>query len=458
MQISGGSAAGSEDIKRPLALFERALYLDGQLPVSVTVTACLRGRIDEASMRHALDRVQAKHPILRCLILPQDGRPWFVLQDPAPPIPLRIVERQNGDDWVAQSMRESLQRFDGSREPLARLIWVRGETHSELVLVCHHAVCDGRSTLTLLREILLLCDQPDRAIGRHTSLNAIRDVFPAKVLADRALQRRIRWKVAVLKLLLRLPRARRSWSYGEIYRNFWALDEAASQRLVERCKTEHVNAFAAINVAFMLAFREVCGAKGIEKFVAPVDVRRHLPGLEADSLFAVAGTVTLSLGATRADKLARTDFWDLARALETDMKQKIKQLGPSIRTNFLGMEHLHGVYHRMIAYAGSQRAGRQVSLSYVGRLKFVQEYRDFRLESIKGLSATLAPTPANLVGISYFAGRFDLSFASDEVSLPQAQAARIRDMATATLLACAAPSVAVIASAPAMALVETEAV
>jgi Condensation domain len=423
-------------MKRPLAMYERAMYLNGGFHVNVMVTARIRGYIAEQRMEQALARVQAKHSVLRCLIVQEGNRPGFMMQDRPTPIPLRIVERRNDDDWVEVSMHESLQRFDGSRQPLARLIWVRGEMESELLLVCSHAICDGRSLLTLLQEILLLCDRPDADIGSPTTLNAIEEIFPARLWADRGLQRRIYWKAAVVKLLLRFARAGPGWTYGKIYRSLWTLDEQSSQLLVARCKAERVNLFAALSAATMLAFRAVCGGRHLEKFEAPVDIRRFLPDLRTDSLFAIAPTITLSLRKLRGVDPVSSDFWTLARALKTDMDRKIDGLDSTVYENFLGMEHMHDAYDRMVVYAQSKRAGQQVSLSYVGKLELAQHYRDFRLQEICDISAMMEPTPANLIAIYSFAGQFHFSLASDESSLPYAQALQIKEQVTATLLAC----------------------
>jgi NRPS condensation-like uncharacterized protein len=422
-------------MKRPLAMYERAMYLNRGFHVNVMVTARIRGSIAEERMQQALARVQAKHSVLRCLIVQDGNRPGFVMQDRPAPIPLRIAERRNDDDWVEVSMHESLQRFDGSRQPLARLIWLRGEAESELLLVCSHAICDGRSLLTLLQEILLLCDRPDADIGSPTSLNAIEEIFPARLWADRGLQRRIRRKAAVVKLLLRFARSGPGWTYGRIYRSLWTLDEQASKLLVAGCKAEGVSVFAALCVAFMLAFRVVC-ERNLERFEAPVDIRRFLPDLRTDSLFAIAPTIILSLRKLRGIDPVRSDFWTLARALKTEMDRKIDGLDSTVYENFLGMEHMHDAYDRMVVYAQSKRAGQQVSLSYVGKLELAQHYRDFRLQEICDISAMMEPTPANLIAIYSFAGQFHFSLASDEASLPYAQALQIKEQVTATLLAC----------------------
>lgn len=432
-------------MKRPLAMFERAMYLDGGFYVNVMVTARIHGRIHEDRLRQALDRVQAKHPVLGCLITQEGSRPWFVAQEHPVQIPLRIVDRRDDQQWVDVSTQESLKRFDGNCEPLAKVIWLRGDTESELLLVCSHAICDGRSLTTLVREILLLCDRPDADIGARTSLNGIEEIFPSSVLADRNLQRRIRWRVALMKLLLRFARSGREWKYGSIYRSLWTLDERASQLLVARCKAEGVNLFAALGLALMQGFCKVCGPKHIEKFEVPVDIRRYLPDLRPDSLFAIAPTITLSPQKLRGVYPLASSFWSSARLLKADMTKKIECLEPSVYSTFLGMEHLHDMYDRMVVYARSKRAGRQVSLSYVGRLDLNDKFRDFSLQEIRDISAMMSPTPANLVVIYSFAGKFYFSLSSDESSLPYAKALEIGDYVTATLHDCIAERVTPVA-------------
>ena len=423
-------------MKRPLAMFERAMYVDPRFHVNVMVTARIYGRIQERRMTEALAQVQAKHAILRCRVTWEDGRPYFVMEDKPAPVPLRIMARQTDEDWFEVSTQESLQRFDGGCQPLARMVWLQGEQRSELLLVCSHALCDGRSLVTLMREILLLCDQHEADIGSPTSLNGINEIFPTKILASRSLRRRIRWRAGTMKLMLRFVRPGSAWTYGRIYRTLWTIDEQASQSLVARCKAEDTSVFSALAIACMLAFRKICGTKQIKKFEAPVDIRRYLPNLRSDSLFAIAPTVVLALDRLRGVDPETADFWTMARALKRDMTARMDRLESTVYVTFLGMEQMHDVYERLVNYSQSRRAGRQVSLSYVGRVDLNQNYQHFRLEDICDISAMMTPTPANLVAIYSFAGKFHFSLSSDESSLPYAQAIAIKEQITATLCGC----------------------
>jgi len=424
-------------MKRPMAMFERAMYLEGSLYMNVMITVRIRGSLKEQQLRHALARIQEKHGTLRCLIVQEGGRPYFVEQAQPPAIPIRIVERSSDDDWFDVSMQDSLQRFDGSKLPLARLVWLRGELEHELLLICSHALCDGKSLLLLLQQILQLCDQPDADIGTPTTLNSLEEVFPSKVLADRGLRRHIRWRVALLKLTMKFtPLSKQRWTYGDIYRSLWQLDEQISQSLVARCRAEGVSVFAALAVAFLQAFEHVCGLEWIEMFEGSIDVRRYLPGLRTDSLFAVAPTIQLSLRKLGGLEGASSDFWTLARAMKQDMVKKIECQEAVTFKLFLGLEQLHDKYDRMLAQAQSKRAGRKVTLSYVGKLDLETNYSNFFLQDVCDISGMFSPTPANLVVVYSFAGRFYFSLSSDESSLPYKKAMQIRHQVVDILTLC----------------------
>ncbi|UHQ22826.1 condensation domain-containing protein [Lysobacter sp. 5GHs7-4] len=424
---------------RPLALFERALYGDGLWPGNVGVTACIDGTIAHAALQRALALAQARHPLLRCLVVERQGRPWFELQDRPPPIPLRVLERRGEEDWVALSAQELQRCFDGRREPLARLLWLRGETRSELVLVCHHAICDGRALSHLLGELLHWCEAPERSVETRHALPSFSELLPAIVRTDPGLQRSIRWRAAALSLALRwLVRDRPAQHYGAIYRELWTLDEAATRRLSELCRAQRVSAYVAISLAFVLAFRSVCGPRRIQRFVAPVDMRSLVTGIGEGDLFGIAPTVELRPGKTDAGTAAPAAFWERARALQADLQDKIEALPPKVYRNFLGLERLHHVFERMVVYARSRREGRQLTLSNLGRLSLAQDYRGFHLRAVRGISGVVGATPAHQVVISRYAGRYDFALASDEESLPRAQAQRIREHAMELLLALTA--------------------
>ena len=102
------------------------MYRDGRTPFTSVFTIQLLGRLEEGRLRQALARLQAKHPLLRCVIEDAVDGPRFVLQDRPAPIPLRIVERKKEDDWQTEVLASGWRRSTRVRDPLVRLVWLRG--------------------------------------------------------------------------------------------------------------------------------------------------------------------------------------------------------------------------------------------------------------------------------------------------------------------------------------------
>jgi hypothetical protein len=430
-------SAQSSGRSRPLLLLERTMYRDGRTPFTSVFTIQVAGELDEDRLRQALFREQAKHPLLRCVIVEAAGGPRFVLLDRPAPIPLRIVERIAGDHWETEARREWVAPFDGGREPLVRLVWLRADGVSELMLVGHHCICDGQSGITLVRELLSVYDQPEQDLGAYDALGAIEDIMPAALIEDRRFQRRVRWKARVLRLILFLKQRGGSASGPaiapeQIYFHRWNSGETAALELAERCRAEGVTVLAAVSAAFMQAFRDVRGARGLKKTCTMVDARRFLPQMRADAMFGLAPGVALSTKG-KADS-----FWARAREIKADLTRRVDRLGAGLYDNLAGLERLHDRYPRLVAYFERTPAVRNVTLSNLGRLDLPQQYRSFRLERVYSPLVMVSPTPANTVVISSFGGEMEFAIVSDEQSLPYAQALEIKQRAMDILRACVA--------------------
>jgi Condensation domain len=442
---SAGGTRQERSRSRRLLLLERTMYRDGRTPFTSIFTLQLLGRLEEVRLVQALSRVQAKHPLLRCVI--GDGAdskgPRFVLQDSPAPIPLRIVERQHDDDWQTEVRREWVAPFNAGRDPLVRLVWLRATEISELILVGHHCICDGQTGITLLRECLSAYDEPEKDLGTYNALGAIEDLVPATLLQNRSFKRRVRWKIGLLRLVLLCQRRKRTRStpliFGEqTYFHRWSCDESASRMLTERCRTEGVTVLAAMSVAFIQAFRDVCGAWALRKAYTMVNARRFLPLLHPDAMFGMVPGVELSMKGLPPphQTMSAESFWVCAQAIKADLTRRVDVLGRDIYGYLVGMEDMHGMYETLIANTESAKPARHVTFSNMGRLEFPQRYSSFWVETIYSPLVMVSPTPANTVVISSFAGHLELAIVSDEQSLPPAQAEAIRRRAMGILRNC----------------------
>jgi amino acid adenylation domain-containing protein len=117
----------------------------------------LRGALDVAALRRALDGVVARHEARRTrLVAGADGRPVQVI-DPAGPVELREVARADPDGAREFAAQEALAPFRLATGPLLRACLVRlADDEQVLVLVVHLAVFDEASLRVLLRELAAL--------------------------------------------------------------------------------------------------------------------------------------------------------------------------------------------------------------------------------------------------------------------------------------------------------------
>jgi hypothetical protein len=420
---------------RRLLLLERTMYREGRTPFTSVFTIQLLGRLQEDRLKQALTCLQAKHPLLRCVIENGADGPRFVLRDRPTPIPLRIVERKNDDHWQTEVRREWVAPFDASRDPLVGLVWLRGNEVSELILVGHHCICDGQAGLTLLRECLSAYDEPGQNLGTYDALGAMEDLVPAELLMDRKFHRRVRWKIAALRLMLLWQRRRRARATPPIrseqmYFHRWSLDKAASQTLTERCRAEGVTVLAAMSVAFLQAFRDVLGIQALRKAYTMVNARRFLPRLRPDAMFGMAPGVHLSMKALPPpQEMSASGFWTCAQAIKADLTRRVNVLGKDIYDYLVGMEGMHDMYGNLVRDTDGAPEVRHLTLSNMGRLEFPQRYQSFWVERIYSPLVMVSPTPANTVVISSFAGRLEIAIISDERSLPSVQAMAIRQRA-----------------------------
>jgi NRPS condensation-like uncharacterized protein len=422
-------------MKRKMMLCERVMYVDRDTTFTIVQAARIRGRLDPARLRHALDRIQLKHPMLRCSI--EDGDPpQVVLEDDPAPIPLRLVERKGDEDWQHQSHIERETRFASERAPLMRAVWIHGddshgEPVGELLIVCHHVICDGMSMMTLLRETLALCERPELDIGRLSGFNGLEDILPAQILGDRRIRRKAALKALAFRLFFSLRRKRKPVPQGEFYVLHWKLSRDDTAALAARARAEGVTLFAALAVAFSLAFRSVKGASANGKVFSPVDIRKFLPLIRPDGLFSAApGTIVALDTGTAPEQVDDAGFWEQARAFKTRLNQRVERLTRNVHEYFIGLEMLHSIFGQFIAERRSDLDQFDTTLSNIGRIEIQQQYQGFRVETVFSPTARLPWRSTTAVLMSGYAGELDFAFTCDEASLTREQAARVRDFAT----------------------------
>ena len=91
-------------------------------------------------------------------------------------------------DWIEVHARASRVPFEFETRPAIRFILVQAPELSELIILCHHMICDGMSLAYLARDLMMHLGEPDREVavlpvGRQERLQRV-DRSQVEQLAD----------------------------------------------------------------------------------------------------------------------------------------------------------------------------------------------------------------------------------------------------------------------------------
>lgn len=408
-------------MKRKLLCGERIMYVDAATPVNCTFAVTVRGIITEAQLRMALLKIQAKHPLLRAGIQKdQQGKPYFVSGSQMAEIPIRMVDRLSDHDWEKESQAEWKIPFDDINGPLARLVWLKSEQISDLMLVCAHCICDGTSFVALMREMLMLLDQPDQEIGVYPSFQSIQDLLPEAILANKKIILKAKVLSVLARAVLAVQVTKPKVLKGNHYLIHWKLDEETTAALLHSCRSENTTVYTALCVAFLDAFQFIKGAKARKKVICPVDIRRFVTEIKNDYLFAFAPTVDLSL-----DKDQDMDFWAKARKLKQDLQNKINKM--KVYELLMVTEYFHACIPKVIEYLKYTEGSHDFTFSNMGRLSIPQTYPFINVETIYSPSVAFPWRNPTTIVASTFKGQIDFTFLSNDAFLDYTMAIAIKN-------------------------------
>ncbi|GAJ24617.1 unnamed protein product, partial [marine sediment metagenome] len=140
-------------MKRKLNSFERRFFRSPNQTISIV--ARIKGYISEDDLKGALYKVGQQHLLLGVRIyLDENNEPWYT-NEKVPENPLRVVQRTSDEDWNRELLNEYKIRFKLATGPLARFVLLQSHEISEILIICHHVICDGTSLAILARDLLL---------------------------------------------------------------------------------------------------------------------------------------------------------------------------------------------------------------------------------------------------------------------------------------------------------------
>ncbi len=293
---------------------------------TVTMIARIKGNVTEEMLKSAVEKVQRQHALLRVRIESRDDNLWFT-SDGVQEIPINVVPRRSENDWIKLHAEGCKIPYEFETRPAIRFILVQSPDISELIILCHHIICDGMSLAYLARDLMM-------NLG---NLVATVEVLPAP---EPITQENLPGDVALSGLIKYfINRIRRKWNdeivtfdqadYEALNQAYWEnydheilpieLSEVETKALVARCKKENVTVNTAIIAAFAAAQIFVVGEKPHHvQTVSAVSLRDRLPHSPGEGM----GYYALGLQ-LKFKYNPKKSFWDNARSYHKKITSRI---------------------------------------------------------------------------------------------------------------------------------------
>jgi len=290
----------------------------------VTMVARIKGNVTEEMLKSAVAKVQQRHALLRVRIKENhDHTLWFTTEG-VQEIPIENVPRKSDHDWIKIHAEASKIPYEFGTLPLIRFILVQSPDVSELIILCHHIICDGMSLAYLARDLMVHLGDPSREVE---VLPAPEPITLDNLPSDVALSSLVKFFI---------NRIKRKWAeeivffdqedYEVLSKTYWEnyhhklfsieLSEAETSALVTRCRKERVTVNSALTAAFSGAQSFVAGEKPHHaKTAIAVSMRDRLPNPPGEVVGFYASGFELKLKYNH-----KKSFWDNARKYHKEIK------------------------------------------------------------------------------------------------------------------------------------------
>jgi amino acid adenylation domain-containing protein len=174
--------------------FERGvLYDDGPTYYNMPLILAFDRPPDQSRLQAALDRLVARHELLRASLTTDGERPVLEIA-PSAKVLLRVLD--SGGDALSSVISDSQKPFDLTKPPLLRATLRRGDGTPLLCLTAHHAIADRQALAALAAEMAVLYADPGAALPEAASFMS-EVAAPQRAQADAHNEHADFWRAAL---------------------------------------------------------------------------------------------------------------------------------------------------------------------------------------------------------------------------------------------------------------------
>lgn len=297
---------------------------------NVTITVRIKGLVAEESLREAIHKTVVIHPLLSSkVIYDRDNLAWFH-NDNIPEIPFRIVKWKDENQWQEELAYENRIPFKVFEGPLIRFVLIKSLEVSDFMVYCQHAICDGRSLVYLIRDILTLAVEPKTAVNSLLLPPILSSEGLSSLNTSKGYQKSFS-KFIINGMNKRWKKDRITFDqedFDNIHKAYWQeheykielieLSREQTLNFTAKCRQHYVTVTAALGTAFLAAHYELCGSI-IKKVALPIDLRNRMKVPASEVLCFYVSRIMFKYNYS-----PKESFWQNVRKFNAAAKNKIE--------------------------------------------------------------------------------------------------------------------------------------
>ncbi|MFX1536921.1 MAG: condensation domain-containing protein [Promethearchaeota archaeon] len=343
------------NFKRKITTRERVFYRSTHANVVMVVR--IKGDVSSELLRSIIRSMPKRHPLLQVrVICDVDDNLWFTSEG-VQELQVQVIPRKSDDHWFQKFKEECKLPFQLDKGPLIRFFLLYSAHISELIIFCHHLICDGMSLAFLARDILIHLGDPSREIELLPTPTVLNENNIPSNAHPSPLKRKL--------MTYFINRYNKRWQseklyfdeedYKNIYQAYWEnythhnllgeLSELETSKFVSRSRQEGVTVNTALITAFLKAKNEVQGVSRTtpQTIGQPVNIRKRLknPPGEAFGLYVAGFELNIKYNPNKS-------FWEQARFIHKLIKNSLTD--QSIFEHFFAVSAFDGTLFDVLPF------------------------------------------------------------------------------------------------------------
>lgn len=373
-------------MKRETIAYERILYHMGNTTLMYfAFRVKVNSIIKKSELEEALSKVQQKHPLARVRVIMTKDKKQFIKQfittENVPGIPLHEFDG-NKTYWKTIVSEKLCKSFDIFKGPMIRVFLVQRKDNSDVVVVFHHAICDGLSAVVFLHDVFSFLAEPNTPVNPYAEAPVFTKLIKKDILEIIKKKELPEWLKNRDNSELKPPKKEPFPKPDYVIHN-WFFTEDKTKKIISLAKETGASVHGILGAVLLKAFAQEFGPKdGFNRVLqSPVSFKPFLVDKAKEYFGLFNGILTAEI-----DCSPKRTIPEIAVDIYTKLKEQLEKYDPLVGYYFFNEYMLDGIKDPELFYANrpTQPMDYDFSLSNLGVIQMQKKYGKYEIEKVYG--------------------------------------------------------------------------